>query len=140
MKKVMVAMIVLTLLTGCAEFLPTVAVDGKISSNDGQSKAGVKGFMTQGTANELLKGTAQADRTIRVGEAQSDFIKSQAELNRTMGRVIEKNPDYLWYGFGLGLYGVGITSQWPEFQENIYYPEALTDWQNQTMPPRKEKK
>jgi len=130
MKKVnwLLVLVVLLITGGCASILPTTSVESRVQDSSGRNTSLIKGIMSEQGANTLIQNTAQADRTMRLGEAQADYIKSQADLNRVMGRVIEKNPDYLWYGFGLGMYGLGTSDQWSEFRQNIYYPEAVIDW------------
>lgn len=130
MKKVnwLLVLVALLITGGCASILPTTSIESQIQDSSGRNSALIKGIMSEDGANNALRNTARADREMRMGEAQADLIKSQADLNRTMGRIIEKNPDYLWYGFGLGMYGLGINDQWSEFRQNIYYPEAILDW------------
>lgn len=128
MKKLVTVTLILVLMTatGCAGFLPTVSTGGSIKGSDGNNYTVYNGLMSEQAVNDLVRNTAQADRLMRLGEAQADFVKSQADLNRVMGRVIEKNPELIWYGYGLGWYGLGM--HWSEFQQNIYYPEAILDW------------
>lgn len=130
--KRMIVLLILFLAGGCATIFPTATMNGQISSSDGRDSVAIRGLVTEDGANRLIRSTAQADSTMRLGEAHADLIKSQADLTRTMGRVIEKNPEYLWYGYGL--YGVGAMGyQWQEFQQNIYAPEAIIDWNAQSL-------
>lgn len=142
MKKANWLLVLVALLTagGCASILPTTETSVRMSDSSGQNILITRGFTTEYGAENLLRSTAQADRAMRLGEAQADFIKSQAELNRTMGRIIEKNPDYLWYGFGLDMYGLGTYDQRSEFRQNIYYPEAVIDWGSSRQDLRRKEK
>lgn len=139
MRRILAVFLILFLVaivTGCAAILPTTSMDGQVSSSDGRNAIAIRGIVTEDGANRLIQSTARADSMMRVDEARADLIKSQADFTRTMGGVIKKNPDYLWYGYGL--YGVGAMGyQWQEFQQNIYAPEALIDWNASQTPRRK---